>query len=139
MVLASFPFSPSAYTGFTATFPGSDFSSPSSPALILGGHTIIYCNSIRAAAKVTCVALADEGTSSLPSEDLFAFDVEEGEAEDSKVRQEDIRITFSFISTTEWFMVGTKVLVMPSTTGGTPATGLEGFVGNICEAIPDMK
>lgn len=133
---------PPSYTGFIATFPKSDFSSSSSPPLILGGHAIVYIASIRAAAKVTCVALApkDESTaSSSPQSDVFAFDDEyDGDPIDSE--PEDIKITFSFVSAKEWIELGTQVLVMPASgTGGGAAgagvVGLEGFVGRICDGI----
>ncbi|KAL2011979.1 hypothetical protein VTN00DRAFT_4697 [Thermoascus crustaceus] len=158
------PLLPSFYAGFTATFPSRNFSSPLSPPLVLGGNAIIYTASIRTAARVTCVALAEqEMVSSPPSPtepDFFSFDDgddvdREGHSDGSSRRtcaernraldlskasaHEDIKITFSFISSIEWVEVGSQLLVMPGAATSPAAsgamTGLEGFVGRICEVL----
>ncbi|KAL1999940.1 hypothetical protein VTN02DRAFT_3781 [Thermoascus thermophilus] len=161
------PLLPSFYVGFTATFPSGNFSSPLSPLsppLVLGGNAIIYTASIRTAARITSVALAEqEMVSSPPSPtepDFFSFDDgdhvdKEGHRDGSSRRtgaernraldlstasaHEDIKVTFSFISSIEWVEVGSPVLVMPGTAtspaAGGATAGLEGFVGRICEAV----
>ena len=49
-----------SYRSFSASFPSTEFSHSDSPPLILGGHALIYVNSIRAAVKVISVALNDD-------------------------------------------------------------------------------
>ncbi|KAL1970145.1 hypothetical protein VTN77DRAFT_6550 [Rasamsonia byssochlamydoides] len=144
------PRSLSFCTGFVATFPASDFSSPSSPPLILGGNAIVYIGNIRTAAKVICVALADGDVASSPPSptepDFFNFDGDDDDKEghkDSATRRtrpesdkiidissasghERINITFSFISSVEWIEVGSLVVVMPGAT--TTASGSGGPV-----------
>jgi GTPase len=136
-------------TGFVAVFPASDFSSPLSPPLILGGSTVVYIGNIRTAAKLTCVALADaEMVSSTPSPleepTFFNFDDDDDKEKGLKdsgtrvrTRHESdksidvsseadrghINITFSFISSIEWIEVGSLVVVMPGATSTTSATG----------------
>ena len=131
-----------AYRSFAATFPATDFVN-SSPPLILGGHAIAYINSIRAAVKVTAVALVDNETEASSPTGVFAFDGDDEDEEPSTEpghQEKEIRITFRFASTVEWMGLGDQVLVVPtvSTTGpvagpvGT-TSGLVGFVGRICE------
>ncbi|EED23475.1 conserved hypothetical protein [Talaromyces stipitatus ATCC 10500] len=136
-------------TAFVATFPSRDFSSTSSPPLILGGSVVVYIGNIRAAAKVTCVALADDSEIDSSPEphpeeaDFFSFD-DDDEKEKQKqenrfrrTRQESektidvssarsngyVNITFAFISSIEWVEVGSLVVVMPGVTTATSATG----------------
>ena len=131
-----------AYSSLTATFPATDFVS-SSPPLILGGHAIAYVNSVRAAVKVTAVALADDDDEASSPTEVFSFD---GEDEDGEATfgtqhvEKEIKITFRFVSTMEWMSVGDRLLVVPtvSTTGPVAGpvgatSGLAGFVGRICE------
>ncbi len=134
------------YGSFTARFPATDFVS-SSPPLILGGHAIVYINSIRAAVKVMAVALADDETEPSSPAILFSFDGDEddeGEEVDAKPgvghQENEVVITFRFVSTVEWMNQGDRVLVVPtaSTTGlvagPVGATGgLAGYVGSISE------
>lgn len=137
-------------TGFVATIPASDFSSPASPPLILGGNAVVYIGNIRTAAKVVRAALADEDVVSSPPSptspaepDFFNFDGDDDDKEghkDSTTRRtrpdsdkvihvssasgrEHINITFSFISSVEWIEVGSLVVVMPGTTTTTSANG----------------
>lgn len=72
------------HTGFTATFPASEFSAPNSPPLLLGGNAIAYIANIRTTVRVVCMALAGTGdeqaspepsSSSSPTEpEFFSFD-----------------------------------------------------------------
>ncbi|KAJ5387829.1 hypothetical protein N7509_010370 [Penicillium cosmopolitanum] len=68
------------HTGFTATFPASAFSAPSSPPLLLGGNAIAYIANIRTTVRVVSMALAganDELVSEPPSPsepEFFSFD-----------------------------------------------------------------
>lgn len=152
--------------GFTAAFSTQEFSSPLSPPLILGGHAIVYTANIRAAAKVTCVALADNDVVSAPPSpvepDFFSFDGDDsdngnldhnagrhaGTESERAIRvssdsaQEDIKITFVFISSVEWIEVGYPVIIMPgamttpSVSGeSTMLLGFGGFVGRVSEVL----
>jgi GTPase len=130
-----------AYRSFTASFPASDFKAPNSPPLILGGHATVYVNSIRAAVRVSSVALAENDSDmEMPSRDesgVFTFDGDEQSADDDQ----DIKIRFKFLSSVEWMRLGDRVLVVPNAaaigpiTGGSVAAtgGLNGFVGTICD------
>ncbi|EXJ89364.1 hypothetical protein A1O3_02431 [Capronia epimyces CBS 606.96] len=136
-----------AYHSFSASFPSSDFARTGSPPLILGGHATVYINSIRAAVKVTGVAL-DEGTedraaASSHEEDVFRFDVDdEGDGVEESKRRE-IKITFRFGSAVEWMETGDQVLVVPTLVAPGPVSGpsvsnisgLAGFVGRVCEVF----
>lgn len=72
------------HTGFTATFPASEFSAPNSPPLLLGGNAIAYIANVRTTVRVVCMALAGAGDepvsrSSSPSPsptepEFFSFD-----------------------------------------------------------------
>ncbi|KAJ5759352.1 hypothetical protein N7520_006508 [Penicillium odoratum] len=64
--------------------------------------------------------------------------------------KEDVQITFSLVTSVEWIELGSQVLVMPgasigasssvavsTTNAGTMmVSGLEGFVGTVCEVVP---
>ncbi|KAH8704828.1 hypothetical protein BGW36DRAFT_366228 [Talaromyces proteolyticus] len=63
---SSIPSSLAFSTAFVAIFPARDFSSSLSPPLILGGSAVVYIGNIRAAAKVTCVSLADDDAVASP-------------------------------------------------------------------------
>ncbi|KIW96043.1 uncharacterized protein Z519_03109 [Cladophialophora bantiana CBS 173.52] len=152
------------YHSFSARFPASDFAQASSPVLILGGHAIVYINSVRAAVKVTAVALDEDEQcrgyvpAASPREDaeLFRFDDIDDEAEvfgeeeqhdghsGSTKERREIRVSFRFGSTIEWMEVGDQVFVVPTLTTTGPATGpapgvnmvgLAGFVGRVCEVF----
>ena len=192
------------YTGFTATFPASAFSAPSSPPLLLGGNAIAYIANIRTTVRVVSMALAsanDEFISrpSSPSEpEFFSFDGDHSNSpspgrektqarvdESSEIHRrpsatdikkvvsntvleagvrnasssdvpdslhEDVKITFALVTSVEWIEPFSKVLVMPGVPMGTssgvamstpssgttvvPMSGLEGFVGTVCEVVP---
>jgi GTP-binding protein EngB required for normal cell division len=66
--------------------------------------------------------------------------------------QEDVKITFALVTSVEWVELGSQVLVMPgvsmatasngvsvagaSGNGAVSISGLEGFVGRVCEVLP---
>ena len=168
------------HTGFIATFPSSDFSSTDSPPLLLGGNAIVYIANIRTPVRVTCVELAENEVISLPPSptepEFFSFDSDipdrsheqrpGGDAEVKKVidsassrGQEDVHITFSFVTSLEWIEIGSRVLLMPggsmgsssslsngpsttgsgSVSGSTGLLGLEGFVGRVRDVICDNR
>lgn len=150
------------YHAFSATFPASAFAQGNAPVLILGGHALVYVNSIRAAVKVTVVALDEDeprehltaaSSSTLEEANVFRFD---GDDEDggferdnhqtgkSHVERKQIKLSFRFVSTVEWMEVGDQILVVPTMTAAGPVTGptpvvntsgLAGFVGRICEVF----
>ncbi|ETI28012.1 hypothetical protein G647_00461 [Cladophialophora carrionii CBS 160.54] len=163
MVLVNLNRSVTGYHSFSATFPASDFGQSSSPVLILGGHAIVYVNSVRAAVKVTAVGLDEDeqpGTTKSAAAcshgeeqaDLFRFD---DDYDDAKIPaqemvngkgpsagRKEIKLTFRFSSTVEWMKVGDQVLVVPTMTAAGPVTGatsvvnlsgLSGYVGRVCE------
>ncbi|EXJ95318.1 hypothetical protein A1O1_00438 [Capronia coronata CBS 617.96] len=138
------------YHSFSASFPSSDFARRGSPPLILGGHATAYINSVRAAVKVTGVALDEQGDDgeavpASPDGDVFGFDADEGESfgDGSNDNQKEIRITFRFGSTFEWMETGDQVLVIPTVAAPGPVTGpavsnisgLAGFVGRLREVF----
>ncbi|CAG7989338.1 unnamed protein product [Penicillium nalgiovense] len=80
-----------------------------------------------------------------------------GAASSAEALKEDVQITFALVSSVEWVELGSQVLVMPgvsiasapsqsgatvasagssSASGPTSVSGLEGFVGTICEVVP---
>ncbi|KEF63479.1 uncharacterized protein A1O9_01457 [Exophiala aquamarina CBS 119918] len=148
------------YRSFSAVFPSSDFAQRNSPPLILGGHALVYVNSIRGAVKVTAVALDDEkegrenDDAEVQSEtEVFRFDSDDeadvhamtkkGKERDVWTLEKSIKITFRFMSTVEWMEIGDRVLVVPTVTAPGPVTGpvapnlspLAGFVGRICNCF----
>lgn len=162
MILTQTTAHPHAYTTFTATFPHSDFGNPASPPLILGGHAIVYINSIRSAVKVIAVALDDDAPNDTPNnsmprnchrtsahhnhDEVFSFD-DDDEEPSTKDRTNlthngNLRISFRFVSTVEFLEVNDQVLVVPNITAAgpisgpastSPVAGLSGFVGRVCE------
>ena len=132
-----------AYSSFTAIFPGSDFGATTSPALILGGHALVYANAIRAAVKVLAVALDESRQSDPPSPaDLFSFDDVEDAGSKEQEGGDEIKITFRFVSTVEWMQSGDKVLIVPNMAAAGPvsgptaaSSGLSGFVGRVIEGF----
>ena len=152
------------HTGFVATFPSSEFSSSMSPPLLLGGNAIVYISNIRTTVKVTCVTLGDDEVVSTPPSptepEFFKFDgdgpdrdegragAEVGEVVNSSDNheQEEICITFSFVTSIEWVELGSQVLLMPgasmassTTPGSVSPSGLEGFVGRVCEVLHEEE
>lgn len=131
----------------TGSFRSADFALAMSPPLILGGHAMIYSNSVRAAVKVTAVALSENDTSesSSPTE-MFSFEGEnEQDSENgfgilgsNATRDQEIKITFRFVSTVEWMQAGDTILVVPNSSAAGPiagpsgpTSGLSGFVGRV--------
>ncbi|KIV80183.1 hypothetical protein PV11_07702 [Exophiala sideris] len=152
MVLMQTKVAPTGYHSFSAVFPASDFGQTSSPPLILGGHAILYVNSVRAAVKVTAVALDDEPQGkkrSTPLDaEIFSFDSDGetgivGESDSDAKSAKEITIRFRFVSTVEWMDIGDQVLVVPTVTAPGPVTGpavsntsvLAGFVGRVSELL----
>ncbi|KAJ9609197.1 hypothetical protein H2200_006969 [Cladophialophora chaetospira] len=161
MVLVGTSHNATAFHSCSANFPASDFAQAQAPILILGGHAIVYVNSIRAAVKVTAVALDEDeqqmrhrggaASHTLEEVDLFRFESDEegeGVSSDKKSLQrasterKEIKLSFRFVSTVEWMEVGDQILVVPTVTAAGPVTGplpvvntsgLSGFVGRICE------
>lgn len=155
---ASIPKSLLFHTGFVARFSSTEFSSSMAPPLLLGGNAIVYLSNIRTTVKVTCVTLGDDEVISRPPSpaepEFFEFDgdgpdretdrAEVGEVVNSSENseQEDIYITFSFVTSIEWVEVGSQVLLMPgaamassTTPGSLSPSGLEGFVGRVSEVL----
>ncbi|KAJ9654023.1 hypothetical protein H2198_006878 [Neophaeococcomyces mojaviensis] len=139
------PFQLKGYRSFAAIFPHSDFGGSASPPLILGGHAIVYINSIRAAVKVTAVALDEKedcqksrdwkGANS-HHEEVFSFDDDDDEAYQDEFdgkngtpngevesHGQHLRISFRFVSTVEVLEVDDQVLVVPNLSAAGPVTG----------------
>jgi GTPase len=147
MVLLNLSSRHTACHSVTGSFWSSDFAFATSPPLILGGHAMVYINSVRAAVKVTAVALSEnEASESSSPTEMFSF---EGENEhgtengfgilgSSDAQDQEIKITFRFVSTVEWMQAGDKILVVPNLSAAGPITGpsgptsgLSGFVGRV--------
>jgi GTPase len=149
MVLLDLSFRHTAYHSLTGSFRSSDFAFNMSPPLILGGHAMIYVNSVRVAVKVTAVALSEnEASESSSPTEMFSFESENdhctengfGNLGSNGTQDQEIRITFRFVSTVEWMQVGDKILVVPNLSAAGPVTGpsgptsgLSGFVGRIVD------
>lgn len=76
-----------------------------------------------------------------------------GTSASAETFKEDVRITFALVTSVEWVELGSRVLVMPgvsmatlsngvavgsasaSGNGIVPMSGLEGFVGTVCEVV----
>lgn len=147
MVLANISQDMTGYHSFSATFPASDFAHPNTPVLILGGHAIVYVNSVRAAVKVTAVALDEDeqrnpSAAAPPTEDaeeeaeVFMFDTDDDgpqtagwetqgiqDRANSDRQRNLIKLSFRFVSTVEWMDVGDQVLVVPTVTAAGPVAG----------------
>ncbi|MCJ1273221.1 hypothetical protein MMC21_001010 [Puttea exsequens] len=131
--------SPPAYNRFSAGFDEAGL--PAWPGVLV----IVYIASIRAPAKIVEVkALEATGI----ADDIFDFDDAasgtSGSTEIKGVTENDrTEITFEFVTSLEWFEIGTQVLVTP---GGGPSltgqpeqkdigsAGLDGYVGIITQA-----
>ena len=159
MVLINVGQNITAYQAFSATFPASDFARRSAPVLILGGHAIIYVNSVRAAVKVTAVAIDEDhapdmiSTASTEEAEVFRFDddhdatrsngaVQHINDDSLTAERKEIKLSFRFGTTVEWMEIGDQILVVPTVTAVGPVTGpttgshssgLAGFVGRVCE------
>jgi GTPase len=78
-----------------------------------------------------------------------------GPASSAEALKEDVLITFALVSSVEWLELGSQIIVMPGTSltsassqsgatvasasgsgsGAAPMSGLEGFVGTICDVV----
>ncbi|KAA8644214.1 hypothetical protein EYZ11_004540 [Aspergillus tanneri] len=147
------------HTGFVASFASSEFASSLSPPLLLGGNAIVYIANVRSTVKVTCMALAGDDIVSRPPSpaepEFFDFDGDiadrerDGESEVNQMicssrsaAQEEVNITFSFVTSVEWIEIGSRVLLMPGASSAlasahnpTSPSGLEGFVGRVCDVL----
>ena len=110
---------------------------------------MIYVNTVRVAVKVTAVALSEnEASESSSPTEMFSFESENdhctengfGTLGSNGTQDQEIRITFRFVSTVEWMQVGDKILVVPNLSAAGPVTGssgptsgLSGFVGRIVD------
>lgn len=128
-----------AYRSITATFSATVFAPLTAPTLILGGHAMLYVNAIRAAAKVTSLTFA-QPQSQHDVSSLFDFEDDQTSDKDNQ----DVRITFRFVSSVEWMALGDRVLVVPTASATGPVagqvstnagSGLSGFVGSVCEVM----
>jgi GTPase len=81
-----------------------------------------------------------------------------GAASSAEALKEDVKITFALVSSVEWVELGSQILVMPgvsmasapsqsgatvasapgssSASGTASMSGIEGFVGTVCEVVP---
>ncbi|KAJ5129672.1 uncharacterized protein N7515_005711 [Penicillium bovifimosum] len=80
-----------------------------------------------------------------------------GAASSAEALKENVKITFALVSSVEWVEIGSQILIMPSVSiayassqsgttvasapgassaGTVSMSGLEGFVGTICEVVP---
>ncbi|GKZ33589.1 hypothetical protein AbraIFM66950_003496 [Aspergillus brasiliensis] len=156
---ASIPRALLFHTGFVASFPSSEFASPLSPPVLLGGNATVYVANVRTTVKLSCMALAEDEVISRPPSptepEFFSFDgdtpgqerrpepgVQEMIQSSSNQGQGDIKITFEFVSSVEWIEVGSRVLLMPGTStalasaqGSSQSSGLEGFLGRVCDVL----
>jgi GTPase len=118
--------------------------------LSIGSNVTVYFNSVRASAKIVAGAISwkeeKRARSTIKSEDdlLFAFGdddtVERSTDVEELDEEENLLVTFQFLSTKEHVEVGTKVLVMPGGgygvhggfgRGERGVAGLSGFVGKV--------
>jgi hypothetical protein len=140
MVLAAMQ--PLATRTFTATFPRHDLDH-----LAVGSHVVVYMSSVRASAKIVSTRAPDSPDHHHhPSHhDPFTFDDDDLGHDPPAVDPPSpprLMVTWSFVASKEFVMVGDRVLVTPS--GGPPfygghdrgekgLAGLGGFVGDVAE------
>ncbi|EGD87075.1 hypothetical protein H112_05598 [Trichophyton rubrum D6] len=147
---------PPFHSGFIARFHASDFSA-SSPVLVSGSTSVVYIESIRAAARVILVEQARPHISISHGiePEIFMLDAADHNNTERFHGDDEISVTFSLTSSAEWLEVGSLVLVVPGTGVGVIATppssssslpsmarsglpsapGLNGLVGRICEVL----
>ncbi|KAI4185354.1 MAG: hypothetical protein L6R41_004178 [Letrouitia leprolyta] len=126
------------YNGFVALV-----EVPESTIFQQGSSVIAYIASIRAPAKILQSKVIEHDTA--PSEGLFDF--EDGEAFASSTiagQSQQIKVTFQFVTSREWFEIGAQVLAMPASGLGASNTGeksdkssagLDGMVGTIIQGL----
>lgn len=92
-----------------------------------GSSVIVYIDSIRASAKILTVR---GRLDSIPSENVFELEDDSNDAMfgSGLDKHPGVEVEFDFLTSSEWFELGSKVLIMPerADAGGV---GLEGFVG----------
>ncbi|DAA78891.1 TPA_exp: Uncharacterized protein A8136_2676 [Trichophyton benhamiae CBS 112371] len=147
---------PPFHSGFIARFHASDFSA-SPPVLVSGSTSVVYIESIRAAARVILVEQTRPHIS--PSHgiepEIFMLDAADHHNTERCHGDDEISVTFSLTTSVEWLEVGSLVLAVPGTGVGVIATppssssclpsmarsglpsapGLNGLVGRICEVL----
>lgn len=147
---------PRAYSGFITEFTcegDGDGGGVMDTSLAIGTHVVVYCASIRAAARVvetptsfsTSVGVEDalgleivkerKKAKSPPTEvDVFGF--EDGGmntgSDDGSGEAKKVFISFEFLGGNEWVEVGAKVLVM---SGQGAGRCLDGVVGRVVRAV----
>ncbi|KAF8438284.1 hypothetical protein BGX38DRAFT_1144954 [Terfezia claveryi] len=143
---------PKAYGGFITEFTGGDDGDEggvTATSLAIGTHVVVYCASIRAAARVvetpagfsisagpddTCglhIVKERKKAKSAPDEvHVFGFEDEGADTENDDGNEEakKVVIAFEFFGGNEWVEVGAKVLVM---SGHGAGKGLDGVVGRV--------
>jgi GTPase len=144
--LVSEPPSPSEPEFFS--FDGDNSPSPGQEKADGGGSQVNGANGIRRRQSATDISkvVPNHATGN-------GVDGKDGTSVPSETLHEDVKITFALVTSVEWIELGSRVLVMPGITMGpssgvgmsTPASGaaavpamsgLEGFVGTVCEVIP---
>ncbi|KAL8715901.1 MAG: hypothetical protein Q9220_000568 [cf. Caloplaca sp. 1 TL-2023] len=141
------PFSvslPQAYNGFVARLWNAQVF-----AVNIGDSVIAYIASIRASASVMGCRIFEEveSTESIPdpSPDLMDKPVRAGIAGIPSGRSSQIEVTCRFLTSQEWFEMGSQVLVMPASgfdasnstveRSDKLSVGLEGYVGKITHGL----
>ncbi|KAL8839204.1 MAG: hypothetical protein Q9170_001853 [Blastenia crenularia] len=133
-----------AYHGFVALVGAVD-SSTFAP----GSSVIAYVASVRAPARILLASdLQDD-----PSFGEGVFDFEDGSNEDGQIsvtssaaeKHDQTMISVQFLTSPEWFQLGSQVLIMPASGFGTPnptgekgdksSAGLDGLVGTILRGL----
>lgn len=113
---------PPPHRRFSASFEDRRMSS-----MTPGSSVIVYIDSIRASAKILTVR---SRLGSIPSGNVFELDDDSNDARFSSGldKHPGVEVEFGFLTSSEWFELGSKVLIMPerADAGGV---GLEGFVG----------
>lgn len=135
-----------AYSGFIASFGITEYYSIFQP----GSSVIAYTASIRAPAKILHFKNVQHNTA--PSDEIFDFeDGNSGEDDEAFVSSitttggsQQTMITVQFLTSQEWFELGSRVLVMPASGFGASNTGekrdkssagLDGIVGTMVQGL----
>lgn len=143
--LVSEPSSPSEPEFFS--FDGDHSPSPGQEGTNGGGSQVDGANGIRRRQSATDISKVV--TNNISGNGV---DPKNGTSVPSETLREDVKITFALVTSVEWIELGSRVLVMPGLTTGpssgvamstpasgaavVPLSGLEGFVGTVCEVVP---
>ncbi|KAJ5983952.1 hypothetical protein N7481_006051 [Penicillium waksmanii] len=143
--LVSEPPSPSEPEFFS--FDGDHSPSPAQEKINAGGSQMNGANGIRRRQSVTDISKVV--LNNVPEN---GADRKNGTSVPSETLREDVKITFALVTSVEWIELASRVLVMPGVTMGpssgvamstpasgaavVPMSGLEGFVGTVCEVVP---